>query len=70
MKDISVTQVSNYGALVGVVMLLLNHFKINIAKEEVDVIIASVLTLGSLLVNIINRYKKGDIRLSGVKKTY
>jgi len=69
-KDISVTQFSNIGAFIGLVMLVLNHFKINITQDEVQAVLGAVITLGSLIVSFVNRYKKGDITLGGIKKTY
>nr|AUN36905.1 hypothetical protein [uncultured bacterium] len=51
-------------------MLLLNYFKINITQEEVQTLLGAAITLGSIIVSFINRYRKGDIKLSGVKKTY
>jgi hypothetical protein len=69
-KDISVTQASNIGAFIGVLMLVLEHFKVNITQDEVQVVLGAIITLSSLIVSFVNRYKKGDIKLSGVKKTY
>lgn len=69
-KDISVTQFSNIGAFIGLLMLVLNHFKINITQDEVQAVLGAAITLGSLIVSFVNRYKKGDITLSGIKKTY
>ena len=69
-KDISVTQASNIAAFIGVLMLILDHFKINVTQEEVQVLLGAAITLGSIIVNFINRYRKGDITRLGVKKTY
>jgi len=69
-KDISVTQASNLTAFIGVLMLILSHFKVNVTQEEVQTVAGAVITLVSILISFINRYKKGDIKLSGVKKTY
>ncbi len=69
-QDYSVTQAANIGAFVGMIMLLLNYFKINITQEEVQTLLGAAITLGSIIVSFINRYRKGDIKLSGVKKTY
>ncbi|MGA9769045.1 MAG: hypothetical protein WBV94_08395 [Blastocatellia bacterium] len=69
-KDISVTQASNLISFVGVVVLVLNHFKINITQDEVQAFLGAAITLVGIIVSFVNRYKKGDITLSGIKKTY
>jgi hypothetical protein len=68
--DYSVTQAANIGAFVGVIVLLLNFFKINITQEEVQTLIGAAITIGSIIISFINRWRKGDIKLSGFKKTY
>jgi hypothetical protein len=69
-QDYSVTQAANIGAFIGVIMLILNFFKINITQDEVQALLGAAITIGSIIVSFINRYRKGDIRLSGFKKTY
>ncbi|MFP5263753.1 MAG: hypothetical protein ACLGJB_17875 [Blastocatellia bacterium] len=69
-QEYSVTQAANIGAFVGVIVILLKFFKVNIAEEEVQTLLGAAITIGSIIVNFINRYRKGDIRLSGVKKTF
>jgi hypothetical protein len=69
-QDYSVTQAANIGAFIGVIVLLLNYFKINITQEEVQTILGAAITIGSIIISFINRWRKGDIKFSGVKKTF
>lgn len=60
------TQLANYVALIGFVLKLL---KVNIGTEEVTQALTASMVLGGLFVSWYNRYKQGDLTLSGFKKT-
>lgn len=64
----STTQAANLSAILGVVMILLNYFKINIAQEELQALIGGVLAVGGILLNWYHRWSKGDLKLSGFRK--
>lgn len=64
----STTQAANITALVGVIVLILNHFHVNIGSDEISGVIGGVVTVVGIIVNWINRYKKGDITIAGFHK--
>lgn len=64
----STTQTTNLTAVVGVLVLILNQFKINIGSEELTAVIGGIIAVGGVLMNWIHRYKKGDLTLGGFKK--
>lgn len=64
----STTQQTNYTAIVGVIVLILNHFKINIGSDEIMTLIGGVLAVGGIITNWYHRYQKGDITFSGAYK--
>jgi hypothetical protein len=68
MEYYSQTQTTNIASIVGVLVLLLNHFGINIAGEELTTLIGGVIAVSGVAMNWIHRYKKGDITLSGFRK--
>lgn len=61
----SVTQTTNLTAIVGVVVMILNHFNINVGSEEIMGIIGAVITIVSIVTNFWNRYSKGDLNIGG-----
>lgn len=66
--EYSTTQTTNLTAIVGVLVLILNHFNINIGSEELMALIGAILSVGGIVMNWIHRYKKGDLTLGGFKK--
>ena len=64
----STTQASNIGAFVGVIILILAQFNIEIGTEELTTLIGASISVIAIISNWIHRYKKGDITLGGVKK--
>jgi len=66
--EISTTQTTNYTAIVGVIVLILNHFKINIGSDEIMTLIGGAMAIGGVLTNFWHRYQKGDITFAGVRK--
>lgn len=65
MQNISTTQVTNYTALIGIVVLVLNHFHINIGSDEISLLLGSVVAAIGVLSNWYHRYKKGDLTALG-----
>lgn len=68
MDNYSTTQATNLAAIAGVIVLLLNHFKINIASDEVTMLLGAVLAIGSIANNWYHRFQKGDLTLGGFRK--
>ena len=64
----SITQAGNITALIGVVMLILNYFKINIAREEVEALVGGIVSILGIAVSWYGRYRQGDLRPSGIRK--
>lgn len=68
MNNFSTTQASNVATLVGFIGLILNHFGVNIANDELMLLVSSAMTFGGIVLNWIHRYKKGDLTLGGFRK--
>lgn len=66
--EYSTTQSTNIASIVGVIVLILNHFKINIGSEEITAVIGGTLAVVGVLMNWYHRYSKGDLTLGGFKK--
>ena len=64
----STTQHTNLASIIGVVVLILNHFKINIGSEELTALVGAVLAVGGIVMNWWHRYQKGDLTLGGFRK--
>lgn len=64
----SLTQGGNLASIIGLIMLVLNLFKINIAQDEVEKVISAVIILVGVITSWIGRYRHGDLKLSGFKK--
>jgi len=64
----SQTQTSNIVSLAGFIMILLNHYKINITAEEIQAFLGAGLILGGLIWNWYHRYSRGDLTLLGARK--
>ena len=64
----SQTQLANFSALAGLVVLILSQFNVVLPKENVIFILAAVWSVGSIVYNYYQRYKKGDLTLGGFKK--
>ena len=64
----SVTQNANLVALVGFIMLVLRHYQIGITDNELTALLGGAITIGGVIWNWVNRYKSGDLFLSGRRK--
>lgn len=65
---ISTTQTTNYTAAIGLLVLLLNHFHVNIGSDEISQVIGGLVTAGGIIWNWYHRYQKGDLTVAGVRK--
>ena len=63
----SLTQGGNL-AIIGVVVLLLKIFKVNIAEEELQTLIGGLLAIAGIVVSWYGRYRKGDLTLGGFRR--
>lgn len=68
MKNVSQTQLSNFALLAGLIVIVANQFGIVFDKEQVIFVLAAVWSLGWTAYSYYQRFKKGDIKLSGVRK--
>jgi hypothetical protein len=68
MQEYSSTQANNLTAIVGVIVLILNQFNINIGSEELMAVIGGLLSVIGIANNWIKRYKRGDLTLGGFRK--
>lgn len=64
----SLTQGGNLAVILGLVMLILKYYHINIAQEEVQNLLGFVLGAIGVLVSWYGRYRKGDLKLSGFRQ--
>lgn len=64
----SVTQTSNYTALAGMLVIVLNYFGLDIPAESIVIVIAGGMTLYGIVRSIANRYNKGDVTVAGARK--
>lgn len=67
MQNFSVTQTTNYASALGIIVLILQHFHINIASDEITTLVGGVLSAGGVISNWYHRYQKGDLTATGVK---
>lgn len=66
--EYSTTQGTNIAAIVGVIVLILSKFGINIATEEITQVLGAIIAIVAIITNWVNRYKKGDLTLGGFRK--
>lgn len=64
----STTQATNLTALVGVIVMILNHFNINIGSEELMAVIGAGMTIFGIVMNWYHRFSKGDLTLGGFRR--
>lgn len=68
MNSFSTTQTTNLVALAGVIVMVLNHFNINIGSDEVSTLLGALFTIGGIVANWYHRYSKGDLTVVGSRK--
>ena len=64
----STTQAGNIAAFIGVAVILLRHFNVDITEEELQTLAGAVLSFVGIITSWIGRYRKGDLSLSGFRK--
>lgn len=68
MSKLSQTQLSNLMSIAGLIVLAANQFGFIIAQNKVAFILSAGWTLAWNGYNYYQRFKKGDLSLSGVRK--
>ena len=63
----STVQASNLTALIGVAMILLNYFKIQITQEEIQNLLGGILVVAGILLSWWRRYKQGGLTKLGFR---
>jgi hypothetical protein len=67
--EISQTQLSNFAMLAGLLVLILSKMGVNIfSTEQLTFLIGAIWSVGWTIYNYVQRYKKGDLTLGGVRK--
>lgn len=64
----SLTQGGNLTAIVGFIAMILHHYRIEIASEEITAVLGGLITAIGIIISWIGRYRKGDLFLSGFRK--
>ena len=64
----SLTQGGNLAAFIGVILLVLNHFNINIAQDEIEVLIGGIVAVVGIATSWYGRWRKGDLKLGGARR--
>ena len=60
----SLTQGGNLTVIVGLIGMILAHWNINIAPNEVEQLVVAI----GVVISWFGRYRQGDIKLSGFRK--
>lgn len=68
MNNFSTTQTTNLASIVGVLILILNHFHVNIANDELTTVIGGCVAVGGVLANWYHRYQQGDLTAAGFRR--
>ncbi len=68
MQSYSLTQGGNLAVILGMVMLVLKYFNINIAEEEIQILIGGILAVAGVVVSWVGRFRKGDLTIGGFRK--
>ena len=69
MKNFSLTQSGNLVAFAGLIVIVLKLFGIDIAEEEIQSFIGAFVVIIGIIVSWIGRYRVGDLKINGVRKT-
>lgn len=64
----SLTQSGNLATILGMIMLVLKFYNINIAQEELQTVIGGLLSIAGVIVSWIGRYRVGDLTKLGFRK--
>lgn len=66
--NFSVTQTTNFVALAGALVVILQIFGIEIDQGQLAELLGACAVIIAAVISLINRYKKGDITLAGARK--
>ncbi len=64
----STTQTTNLTSIAGIIVLILNHFHINIGSDEIMTVLGGALAIGGVVMNWYHRYQAGDLHITGFRK--
>ena len=64
----SKTQAGNLAVIIGMIMLVLKYFQVEIAEEEIQTLIGGGLAIVGVLVSWYGRWKVGDLKFLGGRK--
>ncbi len=67
-KSISQTQLSNFSAFAGVVVMILGYFHVVASIDVVAFALAASWSVASVAYNYYQRYQRGDLTLGGIRK--
>ena len=59
---------SNLVALAGLIIMILRHYRVEIAENEVVAVLGAFSVLGAVLYDWYNKYRSGTITLGGFVK--
>ena len=65
MSNYSQTQIANFTVAAGIIVFFAKQIGWDFGQDEIAFIIASLFTIGGTIYNFWQRFKKGDIALSG-----
>ena len=68
LMQLSQTQLANIMSLAGLLVIIANQFNFVIDQNQIAFGISAIWTLGWTAYNYWQRFKKGDLTLSGVRK--
>jgi len=67
--EMSKTQLSNYAKMItGIIMLVLPLFGVVADEAQITFVIFAILMIGFTAYSFYQRFKKGDLTLSGIRK--
>ena len=68
MQNYSNTQAAHIAVFVGILGMILRHFRIIVPESELTAFTVGLIALGGLIWAWWERYKKGDLTLGGFRR--
>jgi len=68
MNNFSITQATNFVALAGAIVVIAKLFKVELDQSQIEALLGASAVIIATVISFINRYKKGDVTLAGVKR--
>lgn len=68
MNNFSITQATNFVALAGAIVVIAKLFKVDLDPSQIEALLGASAVIIATVISFINRYKKGDVTLAGVKR--